>query len=181
MGRAGNGCATREPEPPQPPARAGGKALLAAEEMRAAGDVEDQTIPTLHSHERSEHLADFACMTQESRIGLRFGWRSFETGPERPRLGERHAGAEPRPRGHGVERGYPQRSPVLLDKDERAIILPLFSGGREVRRRQHGGCIGSPRAICRQERKPQGKITTRLTRDQLPVCRHAFRFRRSQD
>ncbi len=96
---------------------------LAAEQMRAAGDVEKQTMRRIERHQRRKTVAPVGDVVQGFAIGGRIGVEHFYMRTDRPRIGQRQADLKPETRGGIVQRVNLQRV-VLLGDDDGGIVLP---------------------------------------------------------
>ena len=95
---------------------------LAAEQMRAAGDVEEQTMRRIERHQRGETVAPVGDVVQGFGVGGRIGVEHFYLWTDRPRVGQRQADLEPEPRRGIVHRIDLQRV-VLLGDDDGGIVV----------------------------------------------------------
>jgi hypothetical protein len=92
-----------------------GERGFAAEQMRAAGNVEQQTIRRIEPNQRRRAVAPIGNAFEQPPIGLRIGIHDRQAWIHGAGIGERHAGFEPKPRraiGHGgdAKRGLDRRS-----------------------------------------------------------------------
>ncbi len=67
------------------------QSLLAAEEMRAAGDFKNEPIRRVERNTRRPALAIISEDAEQFGIGRRAGFFNVQTGAQRTRIGERHA------------------------------------------------------------------------------------------
>ena len=127
--RIGNADAGMKPLRLQACQQIAGKRCLAAEKMRDAGDVEEETIGRIEAHQRRIALAPSGRPGEQTRIlGRRF-FRPIERGMHRAGIGKAHAHAQAEPRGRIVYRSQDKRIPGRADQRKRP---PIKSG---VRRR----------------------------------------------
>ncbi len=91
------------------------KARLAAEEMGAARDVEDQPVGRLDRDHRREAAAEERDLLEEAFVGLGIGRGGGERGDAGAGVGERQAGAEPQLRRRPVHGLDAQRALRLGD------------------------------------------------------------------
>ena len=91
---------------------------LAAEQMRAAGDVEHQPVRRIEPDQRRIAVAPVGDRFEQTPVGLRIGIRDRQARIHRARIGERHAGLEAEPRRGVVQGGDPQRALDRRDDDK---------------------------------------------------------------
>ncbi len=72
--------------------------LLAAEQMRAAGDVEQKAVGRIEADQRRVAVAPVGDRDRHASVGGRIGIGNGDARIHRARIGERHAGREPEPR-----------------------------------------------------------------------------------
>ena len=91
---------------------------LAAEQMRAAGDVEKQAMRQIQRHQRRETVAPVGdVVDQHLRIRGRIGVEHLDVRTDRAGIGERQADFEAEFGGGIVQRGNLQRVVLLGDDD----------------------------------------------------------------
>ena len=95
--------------------------LLAAEQMRAAGDVEEEPVGRIETDQRGVAVAPVGNRDQHAPVGIGIGVGDGDLRIHRARVGERHAGLEAKPVRRVVHAGEPQRALHRLDNDERVI------------------------------------------------------------
>ncbi len=92
-----------------------------AKQMRAAGDVQKQTLRRIERHDRREALAPAGDVIQQFQIGFIFGHTRGKRGDTRARISEREARLESRfARGH-VYRGERDAVAVFARRGERRV------------------------------------------------------------
>ena len=93
---------------------------LAAEQMRAAGDVEKQAVRGIERHQRGEAVAPIGDGVQRVGVGGFIGIIHLHLGADGAGIGERQADIEAKTRGRVVERKDLQR--VVLPGDDDAGV-----------------------------------------------------------
>jgi hypothetical protein len=153
----GGGVGDRDPggeaEPAAQGEQAAGKALLAAEQVRAGADVEPQ--PLLR-HDRDERRPVAGGMRGEAvEIGgdaVRIGRADIEVRHQRAGMGQRHAGAEAERLGMRAGGGEENAGADAVGCDEGEFLLfviPVEAGTHELRIAcSSDGCFAGFEALC---------------------------------
>jgi hypothetical protein len=120
--------------------------FLAAEQMRAAGDVEKQAMRRVERHQRGEPVAPVGDGVQRLGICCGVGIEHLDIGTDRARIGQRQPGVEAEARG------------IIIDgRDlQRVVLLGDDNAGRRVSRRGVARTL-APDAVGRQARQPQAQ------------------------
>ncbi len=121
-GRAGDGGADRKPLRGQDAAQQPHHRGLAAEQMRAAGDIEKQAVRGIERHQRGEAVAPTGNGVQRVSIGGFIGIVHLHLGADGAGIGERQPDIETETRGRVVERKNLQRV-VLPGDDDTGLII----------------------------------------------------------
>ncbi len=98
-----------------------GERHLAAEQMGAAGDVEQEAILAGEPDQRRVAIAHVGDRLEQARVRVPVGIDAGELRIHRPGIGERHAGGQAETLGGVVERREAQRALDRFDDDERRI------------------------------------------------------------
>ena len=147
IGRAGGRGACGKPRPRHAMQHVSAQSRLPAEEMRAAGNIEDQAIRRIERHERRPAVAIIGDGLEQRRIGGRIGIEHGDLRHSGTRIRERQAYSEAKCDGFLVERGKTHRALDLFGDDDRLI-----------RRSCGAECPPPPQPVDRQERKEEGEI-----------------------
>ena len=95
---------------------------FAAEQMRAAANVEHQPVRRIETGERRIAVGPVGDRFEQAPVGFRIGLRHCDAGMHRAHVGKRHAGLEPKSRRRIVHRGEPQRRLDWSGDDARRFI-----------------------------------------------------------
>ena len=98
------------------------------EQMRAAGNIEEQAIRRVERDERRIAVAPVSELFEERVVGRLVGLDNDEVGNGATRIGETHAQADASPFGIPVEGDDAQRVLDLGDDGERRLILRRRGG-----------------------------------------------------
>ncbi len=145
LGRARDGRAERETAALHPAADRRQQRALPAEEMGAAGDVEQQALGAIERDQRGEAIAEGGEPHQQGLVGLRLGLDRDQPGNAGPRVGQGQVPREPQARA----RSSPRRGAARCRDGHRP------PAGRQPVRRMSGS--GPPAAAGRSA----GKGTTK--------------------
>ena len=91
---SGDRDARLQPALAQPPHQIARERRLAAEQMRAAGDVEQQAVRRIEPDQRRVAVAPVGDRFEQRDVGARVGLRDRDRRMHRARIRERHAGAQ---------------------------------------------------------------------------------------
>jgi len=108
--------------------------LLAAEQMRAAGDIEQQPVRRVERGERRIANAPIGHGREQLRVGRRVFRHDVKIGMHGARLRQRDGQPQAAPFGDGIERHHGLGIAALAGDDERARIrrpLPRDAVGRQ--------------------------------------------------
>ena len=94
---------------------------LAAEQMRAAGDVEEQAVRGIQRHQRREAVAPVGDGVQRLRIRGLIGVEHLDVRTDRAGIGQRQADIEAEMGCGIIQRGNLQRVVLLGDDDARKL------------------------------------------------------------
>ena len=125
--RAGDRRADDKALPRQRAAQRIHQRRLAAEQMRAAGDVQEQTMRRIERHQRREAIAPVGDAAQGFAVGYLIGIEHVDLRTDRTGIGQRQPDRETNPRGCIIQRGDDQRIVLFGDDDARK---PLLHHGR---------------------------------------------------
>jgi hypothetical protein len=100
-----------------------GNRSLAAEQMCATGDIEEQPVRGIERHQRREAVAPIGDVAERLRIGHDIGVEHTQIRTHRPRIGQRLADVQAEALGGLVQRMDHQRIVVLDDDDARLIAV----------------------------------------------------------
>jgi hypothetical protein len=142
---------------------------LAAEQMGAAGDVQEQAVGRIERHQRREAVAPVGNMIQRFAIGSLIGVEHLYVRTDGAGIGERQADFEAETGCGIIERGNLQRVVLFGDDDARTVARPLegivdasiirssLVRGILASRRGVAARALSPDAIGRQPWQPQAE------------------------
>jgi hypothetical protein len=102
---------------------------LAAKEMRAARDVEQEPIRRIEPHQRGITIAPVGDCGERAPVGLRVGIGNSDAREHRARIGERQAGVQSEAGRRIVDGRKPQRAFDRLDNDQRRVVRKPASAG----------------------------------------------------
>lgn len=108
--------------------------LFTAEEMRAAGDVQKQTIRRIDHNNRRKALAPGSDMIERARIFFWFSFNCGETRLHRARIGERHGELQPKRRRTRIDAGEQEGIGLLRIDGERTPVRRAPGSDQPVRR-----------------------------------------------
>ena len=95
----------RRPCCAEPRDQIAGERRFAAEQMRAAGDVEHKTVRRIEPDQRRVAVAPIGDGFEQTPVGLRIGVRDRQARIHGARVGEPHAGLKAEPRRAVVQGG----------------------------------------------------------------------------
>jgi len=126
----GDGGACREAEASYAREEIVAKICFAAEEVRAAADVEQNAVRRIRGDQRCVALAPVGKGSEQARVGCAVFRHGGESGMHGARLGEREAAAHTKAFRRAVDRGEKIEiaAPAVNDEGERctARIMPLL-------------------------------------------------------
>ena len=102
-------------EPGHPLLDIGGQPRLAAEQMGAAGDVEDQPVGRIERDHRRVADAAVGDPFEPGLVGRLVAVEHDQLGHSRPRIGQGHSRLQPQSSRRLVNRGQPERALHLLE------------------------------------------------------------------
>ena len=120
-GRAGDGGADHKALRGQDAAHQVHHRRLAAEQMRATGDVEKKTVRRIERHQRSETVTPLGDGVQRIRVRSLIGIIDLHVRADGAGIGERQVDREAKMRGRIIERGNPQH--VVLPGNDNAGLV----------------------------------------------------------
>ena len=124
--RSGDRGARLQPARPKPPHEIARERLLAAEQMRAAGDVEQQAVRRIEPDQRRIAVAPVGDRFEQREIRALVGLHDRDRRMHRARIRERHAGAQAERRRGVVHGREPQRAFDRGGDDQRFIRCEAF-------------------------------------------------------
>ena len=138
---------------------------LAAEQVRATDDIEQQAVRRIERHQRREAAAPVGDGVQRRRVGGRIGIEHSDVRTDGARRRQRRPDVEAQPRGGIVQRRDHQRIVVLRDDDTGTVVRQGGFGKVRVTRCaammrhlvQHLARQFAPNAVGRQARQPQAE------------------------
>ena len=157
-GRAGDGGADGKTLRGQHVAHQPHHRGLAAEQMHAAGDVEQQAVRGIERHQRREAIAPTGDGVQRADIGGFVGVEHFQLRTDGAGIGERQAYIKTEPRGRVVERKNLQ-CVVLLGDDDAGISVSRRDAVARWRLMRSMGRRGSHRLRIRRRFLEKALIT----------------------
>jgi hypothetical protein len=116
--RRGDGGARREAEARHPREEIVAKFLLAAEEVRAAADIEQNAVRWIRSDQRRVALAPIGKGIEEASVGCLVIRNGGESGMHGASLGEREAVAETQSFRRGIDRDEEVEIAAFAEDDE---------------------------------------------------------------
>ena len=132
----GNAKPRIQPLPPQPPRHVLQQRFLAAEQMRAAGDIKQQAVRRIEADERRVAVAPFGDRFQQRAIGRQASaLRTSMPGCIARTSASGNPAMQAKPRGRVVERADAQRGFDGFDDDQRRVTRQIAAAldpvGRE--------------------------------------------------
>ena len=113
--------------------------MLAAEQMRAAGDVEQDAVGHIERDQRRIALAPFGDGFDQPAIGRRIFGKNREIGMHGAGLRQRHPGPQAAPlRRRGNRDEFFDIAALGRDGEASRLYLPLEGGGRRVSKTRAG-------------------------------------------
>ena len=145
-----------QPQPRQPGDKVIDQRRLAAEQMRAAGDIEHQPMRRHRHHHRGVAIAAIGEPFEQRRIGGRIMRLRQQLGHPRPGIGEPHPRGQPGGECLPVDRGQNDRALVLLRQRQRRFRRFW----RRVKPRGVGRTL-APQPLAGELRQVQGQNAAR--------------------
>ncbi|GCC48831.1 hypothetical protein chiPu_0033187 [Chiloscyllium punctatum] len=103
---------------------------LAAEQVRAAGDVEEQAIGRIERDQRREAVAPVGDVVQHLQIGCGIGVVDRELRADRARIGQRQSDRQPGPHCGLVDGMQQDRVVIFCDHNAGEIVAHGIRKGR---------------------------------------------------
>jgi hypothetical protein len=107
---------------------------FAAEEMRATGDLQNETVRQIDPDQRRISITPIGDDGQQVLIGVGIGVRTAETGIHGARIGKRHADCEPKTRSMRVDGDKPQRGLDRCNDDKRLLTRRALTAREPIGR-----------------------------------------------
>jgi hypothetical protein len=154
---AADGVGNRSPGPKTLPFEtrhdAPAQRRFAAEEMRAARNIEQEPIRRIETDQRRVTVAPVGDGDERAPVGLRIGVGDSDAREHRARVGERHAGSQSEMRRRIVHRGEPQCTLDRLDDGQRLAIRRVRAAADVLRWR-----VSTRQTIRHQPSQPHRQI-----------------------